>query len=80
VMPVDLRQLQEIHKLETEVDQARAGVKQRKQNRVDLIEALPEYQPIEEAGPLSRQPRPSSRSPSATLLVAVWWTMSFLVG
>jgi hypothetical protein len=48
-MPVDYQQLQDIHRLETEVDQARAGVKQRVQNRIDLIEALPEYQALEEA-------------------------------
>jgi hypothetical protein len=48
-MPVDLRQLQEIHRLEGEVDQTRAGVKQLEQKRVDLIEALPEYQALEEA-------------------------------
>jgi hypothetical protein len=40
-MAVDYQQLQ--------VDQARAGVKERVQNRIDLIEALPEYQALEEA-------------------------------
>jgi hypothetical protein len=69
-MPVDLQQLQEIHKLETEVDQARAGVKQRKQNRVDLIEALPEYQALEEA-------RAAVEAAKAKLKIAVrrrcWW-------
>jgi hypothetical protein len=48
-MAVDLQQLQQIHRLESEVDQARAGVKQLSQNRIDLIEALPEYQALEEA-------------------------------
>jgi hypothetical protein len=48
-MPVDLQQLQEIHRLETEVDQSRAGVKQLKQKRVDLVEALPEYVALEDA-------------------------------
>jgi hypothetical protein len=49
VMPVDYQQLQDIHRLEGEVDQAKAGVKQRAQDRVDLIEALLEYQALEEA-------------------------------
>jgi hypothetical protein len=40
-MAVDLQQLQQIHRLESEVDQARAGVKQLTPSRVDLIEALP---------------------------------------
>jgi hypothetical protein len=48
-MAVDLQQLNEIHRLETEVDQTRSGVKQLIQNRIDLIEALPEYQALEEA-------------------------------
>jgi hypothetical protein len=48
-MPVDYEQLQQIRRLETEVDQARAGVKQRVQDRVDLVEALPEYKALEEA-------------------------------
>jgi hypothetical protein len=48
-MAIDLQQLNEIHRLETEVDQTRSGVKQLIQNRVDLIEGLPEYQALEEA-------------------------------
>jgi hypothetical protein len=48
-MAVDLQQLQEIHRLETEVDQSRTGVKQLVQERVDMIEALPEYQALQEA-------------------------------
>jgi hypothetical protein len=48
-MPVDLQQLNEIHRLEGEVDQSRAGVKQLEQKRVDLVEALPEYVALEEA-------------------------------
>jgi hypothetical protein len=63
-MPVDLEPIQEIHKLETEVDQARAGVKQRKQYRVDLIEALPQYQALEEA-------RAAVEAPKAKLKIAV---------
>jgi hypothetical protein len=49
MMPVDLQQLNEIHRLEGEVDQSRAGVKQLEQKRVDLVEALPEYVALEEA-------------------------------
>jgi hypothetical protein len=48
-MPVDYQQLQDIHRLEGEVDQAKAGVKQLVQSRVDLIEGLPEYVALEEA-------------------------------
>jgi hypothetical protein len=48
-MPVDLQQLNEIHRLEGEVDQSRADVKQLTQSRTDLIEALPEYQALKEA-------------------------------
>ena len=48
-MPVDYQQLQDIHRLENEVDQARAGVQQLTQSQVDLIEALPEYKALEEA-------------------------------
>jgi hypothetical protein len=48
-MPIDLQQLNEIHRLEGEVDQARGGIKQLVRDRVDLIEALPEHQALEEA-------------------------------
>jgi hypothetical protein len=48
-MPIDLQQLNEIHRLEGEVDQARGGIKRLVRDRVDLIEALPEYQALEEA-------------------------------
>ena len=48
-MPVDLQQLNEIHRLETEVDQARGGVKALIEQRTGLIEGLPEYQALEEA-------------------------------
>jgi hypothetical protein len=49
MMPVDLQQLNEIHRLEGEVDQARAGVKARIEQRTSLIEGLTEYQALEEA-------------------------------
>ena len=48
-MPVDLQQLNEIHRLETEVDQVRGGVKALIDQRTGLIEGLPEYQALEEA-------------------------------
>src|SRR5215218_9136313 len=48
-MPVDYQQLQDTHRLEGEVDQAKSGVKQLAQSRVDLIEGLPEYVALEEA-------------------------------
>ena len=48
-MAVDLQQLQEIHRIESEVDQGQAGVKQLVQSRLDLIEGLPEYKALEEA-------------------------------
>jgi hypothetical protein len=49
VMPIDLQQLNEIHRLEGEVDEARAGVKALVEGRISLIEGLPEYQALEEA-------------------------------
>jgi hypothetical protein len=48
-MAVDLQQLNEIHQLENEVDQARGGVKALVDSRTSLIEGLPEYQALEEA-------------------------------
>jgi len=48
-MAVDLQQLQEIYRIESEVDQGQAGVKQLVQSRLDLIEGLPEYKALEEA-------------------------------
>jgi hypothetical protein len=48
-MPIDLQQLNEIHRLEGEVDEARAGVKALVEGRISLIEGLPEYQALEEA-------------------------------
>ena len=41
--------MNEIHRLEGEVEQARAGVKAVIEQRTSLIEALPEYQALEEA-------------------------------
>jgi hypothetical protein len=49
MMPVDLQQLNEIHRLEADVDQARGGVKALIEQRTGLIEGLPEYQALEEA-------------------------------
>jgi hypothetical protein len=48
-MAVDLQQLNDIHRLENEVDQARAGVKALIDSRISLIEGLPEYQALEDA-------------------------------
>jgi hypothetical protein len=48
-MAVDLQQLNEIHRIEGEVDQARSGVKKLVQDRIDLIEGLPEYQVLQDA-------------------------------
>jgi len=48
-MAVDLQQLQEIDRIESEVDQGRAGVQQLVQSWLDLIEGLPEYKALEEA-------------------------------
>jgi hypothetical protein len=47
-MAVDYQQLNEIHRIEGEVDQARAGVKNLVESRISLIEGLPEYQAVEE--------------------------------
>ena len=48
-MPVDYQQLNDIHRIEGEVDQARAGVKALIEQRTSLIEGLPEYQALEAA-------------------------------
>ena len=48
-MAIDLQTQNDIHRIEGEIDQARGGVKQLVQARVDLIEGLPEYQALEEA-------------------------------
>jgi hypothetical protein len=48
-MAVDLQQLNDIHRIENEVDQARSGVKTLVDRRISLIEGLPEYQALEEA-------------------------------
>jgi hypothetical protein len=48
-MAVDMEQLQRIHRIEGEVKAAEQSVKELKQQRLDLILELPEYQALQDA-------------------------------